>query len=73
MMDSKFRLKILKQSSPCWAMMLDKEAIAKASEILTSEDFYREAHRVIFNAMLGCTIKTKLLERYEVTIRYPAP
>ena len=28
------------------AMLIDKEAIAKASEILTADDFYREAKRV---------------------------
>ena len=34
------------------AMLLEREAIAKVMEKLRSEDFYREAHKVIFNAML---------------------
>ena len=33
------------------AMLLEREAIAKVMEKLRSEDFYREAHKVIFNAM----------------------
>ncbi len=40
------------EQSVLGAMLIDKEAIAKATEILSSDDFYREAHRVIFNAML---------------------
>jgi len=34
------------------AMLIDKEAIIQVSEILTNIDFYREAHRVIFAALL---------------------
>lgn len=34
------------------AMMIDNDAIAKVSEILTESDFYREAHKVIYTAML---------------------
>ena len=40
------------EQSVLGAMLIDKEAIAKATEILSAEDFYREAHRVIFSAML---------------------
>lgn len=32
------------------AMLLERAAIERASEILTAEDFYREAHRLIFQA-----------------------
>jgi replicative DNA helicase len=32
-------------------MMLDRYAIEKAMELLRAEDFYREAHRVLFEAM----------------------
>lgn len=34
------------------AMMLEKEAVAQAMEILKPESFYRESHRFIFEAML---------------------
>ena len=49
------------------AMLIDKEAIAKASEILTSNDFYREAHRVIFNAMLELYNKNEAVDMVTVT------
>ncbi len=41
------------------AMLLDKEAIAKALEVLGAESFYRPAHQSIFSAM------TSLFERSE--------
>jgi len=34
------------------AMMIEREAISKVAELLRPEDCYREAHRLIFNAML---------------------
>ena len=49
------------------AMLIDKEAIAKASEILSSADFYREAHRVIFNAMLELYNKNEAVDMVTVT------
>ena len=33
------------------AMMLKKEAVTQAIELLRSDDFYRQAHRVVFEAM----------------------
>ncbi|MEL7625011.1 MAG: replicative DNA helicase [Clostridiales bacterium] len=35
------------------AMLLDKEAIIIGSELLHEEDFYRDAHRLIFRAIRG--------------------
>lgn len=49
------------------AMLIDKEAIAKASEILTADDFYREAHRVIFTAMLELYNKNEAVDMVTVT------
>mgnify|MGYP000918046028 CR=1 FL=1 len=40
------------EQSVLGAMLLDKEAIASATEILTPEDFYREAHGVIFDGIV---------------------
>ena len=34
------------------AMLIEREAISKVAEFLRPEDCYREAHRLIFNAML---------------------
>lgn len=49
------------------AMLIDKEAIAKASEILTADDFYREAHRVIFTVMLELYNKNEAVDMVTVT------
>ena len=49
------------------AMLIDKEAIAKATEILSAEDFYREAHRVIFSAMLEIYNKNEAVDMITVT------
>ncbi len=47
------------EQSVLGAILLDKEALLKVLEIITPEDFYREAHRKIFLAM------TELFERGE--------
>lgn len=49
------------------AMLIDKEAIAKATEVLSSDDFYREAHRVIFSAMLELYNKNEAVDMVTVT------
>ena len=49
------------------AMLIDKEAIAKATELLSAEDFYREAHRVIFSAMLELYNKNEAVDMVTVT------
>lgn len=40
------------ERSTLGSMLLEKEAIYKAQEILNPEDFYREAHRVIFEVVI---------------------
>ncbi len=35
------------------AILLDNEALAKAQELIRPEDFYRDAHRRIYNSMLS--------------------
>ncbi len=40
------------EQSVLGAMMIEREAISKVSEIIRPEDFYREAHRLIYKAML---------------------
>lgn len=37
------------------AMLIERAAIEKAAEILKPEDFYRDAHRIIFDAILTLT------------------
>lgn len=40
------------EQSVLGAMLIDKEALIQAAEILTPEDFYRENHQQIFRALL---------------------
>lgn len=40
------------EQSVLGSMVLDKNAIAQVLEILKAEDFYRESHKTIFNAVL---------------------
>lgn len=49
------------------AMLIDKEAIARATEVLSADDFYREAHRVIFSAMLELYNKNEAVDMVTVT------
>ena len=55
------------EQSVLGAMLIDKEAIAKATEILGVDDFYREAHRVIFAAMLELYNKNEAVDLITVT------
>jgi replicative DNA helicase len=45
------------ERSTLGSMLLDKEAIYKGVEVLKPEDFYREAHRVIFEVVTHLTNK----------------
>lgn len=49
------------------AMLIEKEAIPKVMEILRDTDFYREAHRVIFTAMLELYNKNEAVDMITVT------
>lgn len=40
------------EQSVIGAMLLDKNAISEASEIVRGEDFYKEAHRLIFESIM---------------------
>ncbi|MEW6243789.1 MAG: replicative DNA helicase [Bacillota bacterium] len=40
------------EQSVLGSMLIEKEAILKACEILSADDFYREAHRIIFDAIV---------------------
>lgn len=40
------------EQSVLGAMIIDKTAIVQALEVLTRDDFYKDAHQVIFNAIL---------------------
>ncbi len=55
------------EQSVLGAMFLDKEAIAQAGECLTADDFYREAHKLIFAAMMELYDKNKAVDLITVT------
>ena len=40
------------EQSVLGSMLLDKEAVAAAAEVLQGEDFYSDAHNEIFEAIL---------------------
>jgi len=48
-------------------MLLDKEAIATAAELLVAEDFYRESHRLIFDTLVGLFNKGEPADMITVT------
>ena len=41
------------EQSVLGAVLIEQTAIAKISDILTAEDFYREAHRLLYRAAMG--------------------
>ncbi|MDO8560464.1 MAG: DnaB-like helicase N-terminal domain-containing protein, partial [bacterium] len=47
------------EASLLGALLIDRDAIIKVSDLLHSEDFYKDAHRHIFGTML------ELFERHE--------
>ena len=55
------------EQSVLGAMLVDKEAITCVSEILVPEDFYREAHRVIYAYMLELFAKNQPVDYITLT------
>ncbi|EGO65688.1 replicative DNA helicase [Acetonema longum] len=54
------------EQSVLGAMLIEREAISRVSEILRPEDFYREAHRLIFQAMLALFNKNDAVDMVTV-------
>ena len=55
------------EQSVLGAMMIEREAISKAAEILRPVDFYREAHRLVFSAMMELFNKNDAVDMVTVT------
>jgi replicative DNA helicase len=49
------------------AMLITKDAIAAAAEVLTADDFYREAHRIVFEAMMDLFSRGEAVDLITVT------
>ena len=48
------------EQSVLGAIMIENDAFPKIIELITREDFYRESHRKIFDAMIGLFEKASL-------------
>jgi replicative DNA helicase len=55
------------EQSTLGSMLLEKEAIYKGAEILRSDDFYREAHRVIFEVVVHLANKGEPVDMITVS------
>ena len=49
------------------SMLIDRDAVARVSEILQPDDFYREAHRIIYGIALHLFDKSQELDLVTVT------
>ncbi len=49
------------------AMLIEREAIIKAADILQADDFYRQDHRVIFEAIMALFNKNEAVDLVTVT------
>ncbi|ADG83801.1 replicative DNA helicase [Thermincola potens] len=55
------------EQSVLGAMLIDKESIIKVSEILRPEDFYRDAHKHIYEAMLDLSERNEAVDLITLT------
>jgi len=55
------------EQSVLGAMLLDRDAIARATDIVSAADFYRDAHRVIFEAILRLFDRSEPVDLITVT------
>ncbi|HHY78368.1 MAG TPA: replicative DNA helicase [Clostridiales bacterium] len=55
------------EQSVLGAMLLDKEAISTASEVLKGDDFYREVHKEIFEAIIDIYNENKPVDLITLT------
>lgn len=55
------------EQSVLGAMLLDKEAISAATEMISGEDFYREAHKEIFEAVVDIYNKNEPVDLITLT------
>lgn len=49
------------------AMLIEKEAIVKVADFLKGSDFYRESHKIIFNAMLELYNRNEAVDMVTLT------
>src|SRR5579883_34271 len=49
------------------AILLENEAITKALELITEQDFYRSSHRKIYQAMLDLSERGEVIDQITLT------
>lgn len=55
------------EQSVLGAMLIEREAISRVAEFLRMEDFYREAHRLIYNAIIQLYNKNEAVDLITIT------
>ncbi|MDR3561837.1 MAG: replicative DNA helicase [Negativicutes bacterium] len=55
------------EQSVLGAMLIEREAISRVAEFLRAEDFYREAHRLIYNAIVELYNKNEAVDLITIT------
>lgn len=55
------------ERSTLGSMLLEREAVFKAQEILTADDFYREAHRLVWHAVIGLVDRGEPVDLVTIT------
>src|SRR2546425_7875311 len=55
------------EQSVLGAILLDKSALANAMEILTPQDFYKNAHGTIYEAMLDLSAQGQVIDQISLT------
>lgn len=55
------------EQSVLGAMLIDKEAVLRATEILRPQDFYRDAHKHVFEAVLALSERGEAVDLITVT------
>lgn len=57
------------EQSVLGSLLIDKEAIVKIADIIAPDDFYKEMHKIIFDAMLDLYEKREPIDILSVTAR----
>ena len=55
------------EQSVLGAMLIDKDAVLRAMEFVRPQDFYRDAHKHVFEAMLDLTERGEAIDLITVT------
>lgn len=57
------------EQSVLGSLLIDKDAVVKIADIVSPKDFYRKAHEIIFDAMIGLYTKSEPIDLLTVSSR----